>query len=355
MQQTEQTLVEQLHITEAEIEFRKSLFSLSDSDIEALTQCKRLIEDNIDELVESFYKMQTDIAEIALLIGDSDTLMRLRNAQKQYVLDLFNGNVDLEYINNRLRIGLVHKRIGVEPKLYLSAVHSLKFLIIEMLTKTINDTKQLRAVTVALDKLVLFDVNLVFDTYIRSLVSEIKSAKLKAELYAQNMENMVKDRTRQLEELSQTDPLTSLLNVRHLDEIANRLFKTAQRRQEFVCAIYLDIDNFKLINDTLGHQAGDDTLCLVANTILANTRVEDYCFRYGGDEFLLLLPACNHQQAEADFMLRILKHIEEQTNTKVRLSYGIAETGPEQFCSTKELIQAADRQMYKMKRSAKSD
>lgn len=135
MLQTEQTLFEQMRITELEIEFRKALFSFTQADVKALLSFKPIIEENIDKIVDDFYGLQTSVSEIALLIGDSDTLARLRTAQRRYVLDLFNGVYDLEYVNNRLRIGLVHKRIGVEPKLYLSAVHTLKELIYTVINR----------------------------------------------------------------------------------------------------------------------------------------------------------------------------------------------------------------------------
>ncbi len=130
----------------------------------------------------------------------------MRTAQRRYVIDLFSGVYDLEYVNNRLRIGLVHKRIGVEPKLYLSAVHTLKSLLYEVLATSMTKEQEFQEARVALDKLMLFDVTLVFDTYIRSLVSEIENAKYKAEQYALSMETKVKQRTQQLEELSRTDP-----------------------------------------------------------------------------------------------------------------------------------------------------
>lgn len=207
MLQTEQTLFEQMRITELEIESRKALFSFTGADVKALQSFKPIIEENIDKIVDDFYGLQTSVSEIALLIGDSDTLARLRTAQRRYVLDLFNGIYDLEYVNNRLRIGLVHKRIGVEPKLYLSAVHTLKELIYAVINSSVQDVRQAERIRAAIDKLVLFDVTLVFDTYIRSLVSEIENAKDKAEKYAQSMESKVKERTQQLEELSQTDPI----------------------------------------------------------------------------------------------------------------------------------------------------
>ncbi|ABK46267.1 diguanylate cyclase [Shewanella sp. ANA-3] len=352
MLQTEQTLFEQMRITELEIDFRKSLFSFTLADVRALQSFKPVIEENIDKIVDDFYGLQTSVSEIALLIGDSDTLARLRTAQRRYVLDLFNGVYDLEYVNNRLRIGLVHKRIGVEPKLYLSAVHTLKELIYAEINNSVADDLQNERIRVAIDKLVLFDVTLVFDTYIRSLVSEIENAKDKAERYAQSMESKVKERTQQLEELSQTDPLTGLLNVRHLQEIGTRILRAAQRRAEPVSVIYLDVDDFKSFNDTQGHRSGDEVLCAVAQAIKESTRVEDHSFRYGGDEFCIIMPNCREDQARDNFIERFNQNIKLHLNN-ISLSYGIVDTGPYDYDDANTLIHKADQKMYSYKRAAK--
>ena len=111
-------------------------------------------------------------------------------------------------MNNRLRIGLVHKRIGVEPKLYLAAIHALKQLIIEQVEKSLPEQDDRAAVMRAVEKLMMFDVSLVFDTYIRSLVSEIEISRERSEKYASELEEKVKERTEQLEIMSRTDALT---------------------------------------------------------------------------------------------------------------------------------------------------
>lgn len=144
--------------------------------------------------------MQTSVPEIALLIGDADTLRRLHAAQRQYVLDLFGGSTGIEYVNNRLRIGLVHKRIGVEPKLYLSAVKTLKNILFEAIGRRITDSAAAAGTCRALDKILYFDITLVFDTYIRSLISEVETAKASIETYAANLELQVAERTAQLQE-----------------------------------------------------------------------------------------------------------------------------------------------------------
>ena len=167
MKKTDQSLLEQMRITDFEISSRKALFSILDTDEIALKGVKPYIEARISALVDQFYDMQTAVPEIALLIGDSETLGRLCSAQIRYVMDLFSGYYDMEYVNNRLRIGLVHKRIGVEPKLYLTAVQTLMKLLFQLIQEIIPDADEKLRVTEALQKLIMFDISLVFDTYIR--------------------------------------------------------------------------------------------------------------------------------------------------------------------------------------------
>lgn len=352
MNPTEQTLLEQMRITEFDIAHRKELLLLDEDNFSRLASYRVKIEPHIDALVDKFYTLQTGITEIALLIGDADTLTRLRTAQRRYILDLFSGLYDLEYVNNRLRIGLVHKRIGVEPKLYLAAINTLKGLLIEDIFTQIEHEQDRIAMLTALDKLFLFDITLVFETYIRSLVSEIESSKEKSEIYARTLEEKVWERTQQLEEMSRTDSLTGLLSVRHLQENLTRTLRTCQRRAEPVVIAYLDINDFKQINDTQGHQRGDEILRIVGDSIRKVSRAEDYCFRYGGDEFCLILPNCNEDQARNVYLQRLTNALKEQVDD-VTLSIGMVQTGPMQFDEGHSLIRLADERMYATKRAMK--
>lgn len=354
MNQTEQTLLEQMRISDFDIENRKALLSLTDDDFKLLTNFRAVIEPRIDALVTSFYKMQTSVPEIALLIGDADTLGRLSNAQRKYVLDLFSGMYDLEYVNNRLRIGLVHKRIGVEPKLYLSAINTLKNLLMEVIFDAIPEKLERQTMITALDKLLLFDITLVFETYIRSLVSEIEISKEKSERYAFELERKVRERTQQLEEMTRTDPLTGLLSVRYLNESLTRTLRVAHRRAEFVSVVYLDVNDFKEINDTQGHQYGDEILCAVGASIKQVSRVEDSCFRYGGDEFCVILPNCREDKARELYIGRLNSEISQRVKN-VSLSIGIVEADPNDFVESNELIRIADERMYLAKKANKID
>lgn len=348
MLRTDQTLLEQMRITDFEIDHRKNLFSITDADVQALKRIKPAIEHEVDTLVAEFYAMQTSVPEIALLIGDSDTLSRLRNAQRRYLLDLFSGFYDIEYVNNRLRIGLVHKRIGVEPKLYLSAVHTLKTLLVNTLTRILSDQEEHAAAVAAIEKLFMFDVTLVFETYIRSLLTEIEISREKSEKYAYTLEAKVKERTQQLEEISRTDPLTGLLNVRYLAETLTQVLRSSERRSEPVTVAYFDVNKFKIINDTQGHQRGDEILRIVAKGIKNVSRAEDHCFRYGGDEFCIIMANCTEAHAENIYGPRLFSEIHKY-ESDLTLSVGYAQTGPKNYLPQEELIRLADERMYAAK------
>lgn len=352
MKQTEQTLLEQMRISDFDIEYRKELLTLDDSDVAALLECRPEVERRIDALVDAFYRTQTSIAEIALLIGDADTLLRLRRAQRRYILDLFGGVYDIDYVNNRLRIGMVHKRIGVEPRLYLAAVHFLRELLMGVIEASGAPPEAIRRRMKALEKLLFFDVTLVFETYIRSLVSEIEIAKNKSDQYARALEDKVSLRTRQLEALMRTDPLTGVLSRRFLDETVQRAISAAQRRDEPLTVVYIDVDDFKAINDQHGHMHGDEVLRGVGALLASACRSEDACFRYGGDEFCVVLPNCTAEEAESGFCQRLLEQDDPRLHG-VRLSIGIAQSGPGSYDEPQTLIERADADMYRNKTAAR--
>lgn len=106
------TLAEQLAINEHEISYRKEMFDFHDYEIKCLADAKPYITSIIDDIVAEFYIKQIENPEISLLIGDSETLHHLKGAMRLYIIELFSGNYGTDYVNRRLRIGKVHKRIG---------------------------------------------------------------------------------------------------------------------------------------------------------------------------------------------------------------------------------------------------
>jgi diguanylate cyclase len=347
MSQTDRTLLEQMQISDVEINRRKQLLEFSDADAACLASCRELIEAEVDSLVAAFYEQQTAVEEIALLIGDADTLQRLHVAQRRYVLQLFAGRYDLHYVNDRLRIGMVHKRIGVEPKLYLAAAKSLRDVLGSFLVQAILDRRQVSDVLRALDKLLFFDTTLIVDTYIRSLLNEVELAKDQITLYAHGLEQRVAERTQQIEELSRRDALTGLYNRRALREVLYRELQQAQRHAKALSIAYFDLDGFKEINDTKGHLVGDEILRAVGALLLRSAREIDFPCRWGGDEFCLVMPDCTSADAER-VVQRLIAEFSELV-PGVTFSTGIVQSGPTHFLEADEHVRQADAKMYQSK------
>jgi diguanylate cyclase len=342
---TEQTLLEQLQITEADIQQRQAILLFTADDGARLKGLRVHIETGVDDIVARFYEQLVTVEEAALLIGDADTLSHLLVVQRKYILDLFSGHYDLEYVHRRLRVGLVHKRIGVGPKLFLAAGAMLKKLLCERISQSVTDEEERRLAVEALGKLLLFDTTLIFETYIRSMVAEIALAKEGFDHNAAALEETVRQRTRELEAVSRTDPRTGLRNARYLEEFLTRAVRAAERRAEPLSLIFIDVDDFKAINDVHGHARGDEVLGAVGAAIMAVSRTEDGCFRYGGDEFCIVLPNCDEARARSVYCKRLQAEISARC-ADVKVSIGIAQTGPDDYADPAALLRRADERMY---------
>jgi len=350
---TEMTLAEQLKITERDIERRKELAGFSRIDADTLKECLPYIQPIVEDIVDEFYEYQRSIHEIQLLIGDAETFRRLHSSMKRYVIELFEGFYDSAYVNRRLRIGKVHKSIGVSPKLYISSLSRLENIIVRYLYQISKDKEELvYQRTSALRKLIMLDIQFVFDTYINSLVSEVVSAKKEVEIYATTLEKTVAKRTKQLEEISRTDDLTGLRNQRAFYELLRHEMAVAERNKSTLALIYFDLNNFKKLNDLKGHRTGDDLLCYVGKTLLKTARTSDICCRYGGDEFCVIMSNAD-TEATYSFCERLQKKFDSGKNHNITISFGIAYSGPDRFLTMDELVNKADQNMYQAKAQSK--
>jgi len=351
---TETRLSEQMHINEHEIALRKRLFGFTEKDVANLVACRDWIASHLDEIIDEFYRQQVAEPEIALVIGDHDTLELLKGSMRQYMLDLFQGYYDAEYVNKRLRVGKVHKRIGVTPKLYMSAVWSMMSILdrslYEMLAIT-GSCAQCRDVHESLHKLLLFDTQWVFDTYINSMTSEISSAKLEVEKYAVSLEERIAERTKQLRELALRDPLTNLLNQRAFYDNLHRELSLAERNNSSVCLVFFDLNCFKKLNDNMGHKTGDALLETVADAMLKALRDTDLACRYGGDEFCVIQPNTVIPQAKS-ICERLVEVFDCNTTHGITFSMGITQSGPEKHLELNEMVKFADAKMYQAKERA---
>ncbi|MGE5489705.1 MAG: diguanylate cyclase [Actinomycetota bacterium] len=163
---------------------------------------------------------------------------------------------------------------------------------------------------------------------------------------------------RRLLQVAMTDPLTHLANRRHgLDFLAAELIFARGNNLPLSC-LMADIDHFKLVNDDLGHDAGDLVLANVARLLQLNARSEDMVFRYGGEEFCIVCPGCNRADAWT-IAERMRTAIEAEVTTftqgerRVTVSIGCAELEPGHQ-SPDELIRDADKALYRAKQGGRN-
>jgi diguanylate cyclase (GGDEF)-like protein len=163
-----------------------------------------------------------------------------------------------------------------------------------------------------------------------------------------------------IQELTITDDCTGLYNARHLYKtLEAEVYRSARFNYEF-SVLFLDLDHFKKVNDTHGHLIGSKLLAEIGYSIKSHLRLIDYAFRYGGDEFVVLLPQTGKESALVvarrirDVFRSALFCREEGLNLNVRASMGVA-TYPEDAKSAHEIIRQADEMMYMVKNSTRDN
>jgi diguanylate cyclase (GGDEF)-like protein len=156
------------------------------------------------------------------------------------------------------------------------------------------------------------------------------------------------------------DDLTRLYNVRYLYQTLDNEIRRARRYNSSVSVVFMDLDGFKLVNDAYGHRAGSVTLTEVAEVILASVRESDFVARYGGDEFVLMLPETGSAPA-VQMAERVRSEIAAHRFTGgvgadiyLTASFGVA-SFPEHATESERLIELADAAMYEAKQQEKNN
>jgi diguanylate cyclase (GGDEF)-like protein len=174
-----------------------------------------------------------------------------------------------------------------------------------------------------------------------------------------HLEETVAARTAELQGLLMRDMLTGLPNRRALMQALPEAMARAARLHRPCAVLFLDMDGFKQINDTRGHEEGDELLRLFGTRILNSIRETDLAARLAGDEFVVILDMLNDESdaaAKADFLLKQLSHPFTLRSGSVQIgaSIGVALQMPYQAPDPARLLARADQAMYEAKRKGKS-
>ena len=189
------------------------------------------------------------------------------------------------------------------------------------------------------------------------LTSMLRIKRLQEEL--EERERQLLEANERLKHMSQTDGLTGLDNRRHLEERLMEMFEHSKRLTEPFSCVMCDLDRFKSVNDTYGHQAGDAVLKQFARILKEEVREIDRVGRYGGEEFMLLLPG-TVLDAGVTFAERVRKQVEANTftfeGTSIRrtASFGVSAWPHPRIANCEALMRAADDALYVAKETGRN-
>jgi diguanylate cyclase (GGDEF)-like protein len=200
---------------------------------------------------------------------------------------------------------------------------------------------------------------------VQAVLRELREQQITIAALEAEMRQRIANRTDALERTigslrhqATRDALTGLFNRRFMDQFLAQTVQRHLKERKDLSLLMIDIDHFKLLNDTLGHASGDELLRTVGQLIRSSIRGEDAGFRCGGDEFVVLLPHTDAEQGKvlADRLTSLVDALGRTMKVPrpPRLSIGIATLGDCAERTAEGLLRAADRALYEVKRARRS-
>ena len=181
-------------------------------------------------------------------------------------------------------------------------------------------------------------------------------ARVGSAVHVKTLQDQLRQRNADLDRMSRTDALTGLYNRRHIDEQLMRQQNNASRHHDPLSVLLLDIDHFKRINDSYGHPAGDLALCAIADRLRADTRAGDIAGRWGGEEFMIIMPRTDLDGAFA-VAERLRQAIAAEPITAGYVKIDVTVSGGCALSighSAELLLQLADTCLYSAKKSGRN-
>lgn len=251
-------------------------------------------------------------------------------------LEAFENNI---YDLVLLDIVLEGKKDGIDLIESIRARQDDKmFTPILAISATFNDSQRIHALKVGAN-----------DFIHKPFIQAELAARLKNLLLTQQLFSQVCKQKDALEKMAMTDHLTGLYNRHFLFPYIEKALSAAKRYAYPLSLVMIDLDKFKLINDELGHKAGDKLLCDIADILKENCRNEDAAVRFGGDEFILVLPHCSieHAKVKTEVIRQAITSLEPSSH-QTSASFGLSSTEQEEF-DFDQLFALADLATYQSK------
>lgn len=304
-----------------------------------------VIAPNITAIVTAFYARLSADPESNRILDQSDRA-RLADSQTHYLLRFGEGFLEQAYFEERLRIGLVHAWVGVPLGLYLCSFQVMQAVILRQIESTVTDAGERRSLCEFLYKIAALDTSLASEVYHIAQIRHLESSVTR-----------LHDERARLRYEAGTDVLTGLANRASLLPRLSQVLAGAVRNDRPLCVIMADLDLFKQINDTHGHQVGDQVLRDVAVRLGTALRDFDLVGRYGGEEFIAVL-----ENTPLDMALQIAERVRGRVGghpfdvnglgLRMTISQGItlAHAGD----SVESLIHRADTALYAAKAAGRN-
>jgi two-component system, cell cycle response regulator len=292
---------------------------------------------------------------------DNIEVLRVRLESWGYGTDaVYDGAAALRYVEKSppdliLLDVMMPEVSGIEVARRIKANKALPFIPIIMQTALDSTEAKVEGLEAGADDYITKPIDF----------AELK-ARLRSMLRIKRLQEALEEREKELLEvnerlrhMSQTDGLTGLDNRRHLNDRLEEMFQHAQRLAEPFSCVMCDLDHFKSVNDTYGHQAGDDVLKQLALILTDEAREIDRVGRYGGEEFMLLLPG-TVLDAAMTFAERVRKRIEGNTFTfhggtiSRTASFGVSGWPHPKIKECDSLVRAADDALYVAKETGRN-
>lgn len=317
------------------------MINMTSKDLELIAKLRPVVVSQIDRITSSFYEAILDVDSLKQTVTKFTTVERLRQTLSNHLIEMFEGKIDSAFIEKRLKIAMVHQKIGLPPKWYMGSFQNLLNTLLQIIHEQSGILLETEGLREAVTKLLSFEQQIVLEAYENQNRLEEQQAKAIIEYQALH------------------DELTGLPNRRMFHQALSQAIERYREEPTPFAVFVMDIDRFKLINDSLGHTYGDRFLQEVSNRV--RECAEGYpvtIARLGGDEFTLILEYCEEPSLAAELAGKLVKAIEvpyrlQNNDYYVSASIGIA-IYPTHCASEEDLLKNADTAMYEVKKNGKN-